>query len=91
MRHLAMLGPAQRSSPMRESLAFPVNDRRTAAHADDRRVARDAVGLFAGFDSGHDGVSGRQAILVSFTSPRQPLNAPECTQIPQKRAALKAL
>ena len=89
--NLAMSGPAQRRSSMRESLAFPVNDRPTTANADDCRIARDAIGLFAGFDSGHDGVSGRQAILVSFTSPRQPINAPECTQIPQKRAALKAL
>ena len=54
---------------MRESLAFPVNDRRTAAHADDRRVARDAVGLFAGFDSGHDGVSGRHRRDTPFLSP----------------------
>jgi hypothetical protein len=41
---------------MGESFAFPVNDRRTAADADDRRIAREAVGLFADFDRGHDGV-----------------------------------
>jgi hypothetical protein len=56
-----------------------------------QRIAREAIGLFAGFDSGHDGVLRRQAILVSFTSPQQPLNSPECPQIPQQRAALKAL
>jgi hypothetical protein len=90
-RNLAMLSPAQCRSSMRESLAFPVNDRRTAADAHDRRIAGDAIGFFAGFDSWHDGVLRRQAILVSFTSPQQPLNSPECTEILQKRAALRAL
>jgi hypothetical protein len=38
-RNLAMPGPAQRRSSMREGLAFPVNYRPTTAHADDRRMA----------------------------------------------------
>jgi hypothetical protein len=38
-RHLAVPGPAQRRSSMREGLAFPVNYRPTTAHADDRRMA----------------------------------------------------
>lgn len=74
-----------------ECLGFPMDDHLVQALPYDRGVADRTIGLPACLDRCHDGIWRRQADLVSFMSPPQTLNYPECPKIPQKRQNRKCL
>lgn len=90
-RHFTVLGPAQRRRAMRKGTTFLMQNRCAAPYANHRRVARGTVRLSACFDRWHDDFLRRQAILVPFMSPQQPINYPESAGIPQKHRKWKTL
>lgn len=70
--NLAVFGPTDCGGSMRERAALAVQDGPAAAYADDRRIARDSVGLLANFDRRHDGARGDMAFLSPLCLPGNP-------------------
>jgi hypothetical protein len=89
--YFAVPGPGQRRGAVYECLGFPMDDHLVQTLPYDRGVADRTIGLPACLDRCHDGIWRRQADLVSFMSPPQTLNYPECPKIPQKRQNRKRL
>jgi hypothetical protein len=73
-RDFAMLCPAQRRRAMSEGPALLVEHCRAAAEANNRRVARRTVRLFACFDRRHEGFLRGQDGWEPFLSPLCPLS-----------------
>src|SRR5665213_1231970 len=84
--YFPMFCPGEGRRTVRKGPGLPMDNLLFHALTHDRGVADRAVRLPACFDRGHDTTWRRQADLVSFMSPPQTVNSPECPRIPQKRA-----
>src|ERR1700683_3110996 len=67
--NLAVFGPTGSGRSMSERAALTVQGGPAAAYANDRRIARNSVGLLASFDRRHDGARGDTAFLSPLCLP----------------------